>query len=106
LESHVVFWVGSGCAAASFLALGYALWPRIRHEKADGPASYYGHIRAHDDLKALRAALKQGAESGNRTTEQLKVLSDIAWTKFVGIRIAMVLYGFGAATCAGAVIFS
>lgn len=101
----VVFWIGSGCAAAAFLALGYALWPRIRHEQADGPASYYGHVRAYQDMTALRSALGHGVEYGDRTVEQLKVVSDIAWSKFVGIRVAMALYGLGATACAGAVIF-
>ncbi|MHB8243029.1 MAG: Pycsar system effector family protein [Solirubrobacteraceae bacterium] len=101
----VIFWMGSGCASASFLALGYALWPRIRHEEADGSASYYAHVHMYEDLNALRTALKQGAESGGRTVEQLKVVSDIAWSKYVGIRLAMALYGFGVTACAGAAIF-
>jgi MFS family permease len=101
----VVFWVGSGSAFVSFLALGYALWPRIKHEKAEHPASYYLQIHKYDDLNALRTALKQGAESGDRPVEQLKVMSDIAWSKFMGIRLAMLLYGFGIAACGGAVIF-
>lgn len=101
----VVFWIGCGCACVSFLALGYALWPRIKHKKVNSPASYYGDIHTYDDLNVLRTALKQGAESGDRTVVQLKVVSDIAWSKFVSIRLAMVLYGFGIAACAGAAIF-
>jgi hypothetical protein len=101
----VVFWVGSSSAFLSFLALGSALWPCIRHKKADHPASYYLQIHKYDDLDALRTALKRGAESGDRTVEQLKVISDIAWRKYVGIRVAMLLYGFGIAACGGAVIF-
>lgn len=100
----VVFWVGSGGAFVSFLALGYALWPRMKHKQAEGPASYYLKVHEYDDLNALRAALKQSAEAGNRSVEQLKAASDIAWSKFIGIRIAMVLYGFGLAACGGAVI--
>ncbi len=100
-----VFWVGGGSAAVSFLALGYALWPRMKHKQADGPASYFLKIREYDDLDALRTALKRSAESDDRPVEQLKVVSDIAWNKFVCIRIAMLLYGFGLAACAGAVIF-
>jgi hypothetical protein len=46
----IVFWAGSGCTSASFLALGYAVWPRVRHEQAEGPASYYAHVHAYDDL--------------------------------------------------------
>src|SRR5215218_5820877 len=60
----VVFWVGGGSAYFSFLALGYALWPRIRHEQAKRPASYYRQIHKFDDLPALRKALQEGAESG------------------------------------------
>jgi len=101
----VVFWVGSGSAFASFLALGYALWPRMRHKQAEGPASYFRKIREYDDLDALKTALKQSSASGDRSVEQLKVVSDIAWSKFVGIRIAMLLYGFGLAACGVAVIF-
>lgn len=100
-----VFWVGGGSAVVSFLALGYALWPRMKHKQADGPAGYFLKIREYDDLDALRTALKRSAESDDRPVEQLKVVSDIAWNKFVGIRIAMLLYGFGLAACAGAVIF-
>ncbi|HEV2859318.1 MAG TPA: Pycsar system effector family protein [Solirubrobacterales bacterium] len=101
----VVFWVGSGSAFLAFTALGYALWPRIKHKNAAQTASYYLQIRKYDGLSDLRTALKQGAESGDRTVAQLKVTSDIAWRKFVGIRLAMVLYGFGVAACCGAVIF-
>lgn len=101
----VVFWVGSGGAFLSFLALGYALWPRMRHKKAEHPAGYYLQVHKYDDLKDLGTALKQGAESGGRTIEQLKAISDIAWKKYVGIRLAMLLYGFGIAICGGAVIF-
>lgn len=100
-----MFWVGGGSAAVAFLALGYALWPRTKHKQADGPASYFLKIRKYDDLDALRTALKRSAESDDRPVGQLKVVSDIAWNKFVGIRIAMLLYGFGLAACAGAVIF-
>jgi Family of unknown function (DUF5706) len=101
----IVFWVGSGCAAASFIALGYTLWPRIRHEKAQGPASYFGHVVAYDDLTTLRTALQHGVECSDRTVQQLKVVSDIVWDKFIGIRVAMALYGIGAAACTAAVIF-
>lgn len=101
----VVFWVGSGSAFLSFLALGYALWPRIRPKKAKHPAGYFMQIHKYDDLTALRTALKQSAESGDRTVQQLQVISDIAWRKFVGIRLAMLLYGFGVAACGVAVIF-
>jgi MFS family permease len=100
----VVFWVGGGCAFVSFLALGYALWPRMKHKNAEDPAGYYLDIHEYDDLNALRTALKQSAEFGGRTVEQLRVTSDIAWSKFVGIRLAMLLYGFGIAACGGAVI--
>gem|GEM_PF-2124735 len=100
-----VFWVGSSSAFVSFLALGYALWPRMKHKQAEGPASYFLKIREYDNLDALRTALKQSAETGDRPVEQLMVVSDIAWNKFVGIRIAMLLYGFGLAACGGAVIF-
>ncbi len=101
----VVFWVGSGCVFVSFLALGYALWPRMKHKNAEDPAGYYLHVRSYDNLNDLRTALKQSAESGDRTVEQLKVVSDIAWSKFIGIRLAMLLYGFGIAACCSAVIF-
>jgi MFS family permease len=101
----VVFWVGSGSAFLSFFALGYALWPRIKHKRGARPAGYFLQIHKSDDLDTLRTALKQGAQSDDRTVEQLKIVSDIASTKFVGIRLAMALYGFGIAACVGSVIF-
>src|SRR4051794_39744612 len=60
----VVFWFGAALAVGGVLGLGYAVWPRIVDEKADWPASYYGHIVAYgSDREALRAALDKGVKS-------------------------------------------
>src|SRR4051812_28491924 len=51
-----LFWVGGGFSIAACATLGWALWPRITHEAADGPASYFGDVLAY---KGNRAGLKK-----------------------------------------------
>jgi len=103
----VVFWLGTGAAVVSFVALAYTLWPRIEHEDLKVPISYFGHVRAYRkaDRAALRQALERGSQNDDRTIEQLAVISDIVHAKFVGIRCAIVLFGVGSLLCTAAVIF-
>lgn len=101
------FWFGTALVTIACLTLGYTLWPRTRHGKADGQASYYGHVRDYrgdQDRQALLAALTSAAANSQRDIEQLEVMSDIVWRKFVGIQVAMIMFALGAAVCATAAI--
>lgn len=105
--TEAVFWAGAVLVASAFVVLGYTLWPRTRHKKADGQASYYAHVRDYRDdadRNPLKAALEKSAEDDERDIEQLEVLSDIVWRKFVGIQVAMVAFALGAVACAAAVL--
>jgi MFS family permease len=101
----VIFWIGTALAVLAFVALSYTLWPRIEHKELKEAVSYYGHVRAYrkEDRVALRKALERGSLS-DRAIDQLVVISDIVWSKFIGIRWAIVLFGAGAVLCAVAVI--
>lgn len=85
--ADVVFWFGTVLAVAGAVSLGFAVWPRITHTQPGGPASYFGDVVSYgEDRDALRAALAAGAENGERNVEQLAVVSNIVWKKYVGIR--------------------
>jgi hypothetical protein len=105
--TEAVFWSGTLLVACAWAALGYTLWPRTRHEKSDGSASYFGHVRDYRDepnRDALVAALTSAAADAGRDVEELEVLSDIVWCKYVGIQVAMVSFALGAVGCAAAAI--
>jgi hypothetical protein len=102
----VVFWLGTALAALGAASLGWAVWPRVNHEQADGPASYFGDVVAYGaDRAALRAGLAAGAASDERDVEQLAVISSIVWKKYAGIRLALRLFPAAAVLCAAAAIF-
>lgn len=102
-----VFWLGAALFVGALIAVGYSIWPRLKHDEAQGAAFYFGDVReiGQRSRSALREALKRGAETPERATEQLLVISDTAWTKMMGIRTALVLAPLGLAICVGAVIF-
>lgn len=102
-----VFWFGAVLFVGALVAVGFSIWPRLKHDEAQGAAYYFGDVReiGRRSRPELRDALKRGAETPERATEQLLVISDIAWTKMMGIRTALVLAPLGLTICAGAVIF-
>ena len=102
-----VFWLGAAVYVGALIAVGYSIWPRLKHDEAQGAAFYFGDVReiGKRSRSALREALKRGAETPERATEQLLVISDIVWKKMMGIRATLVLAPFGLTICAGAVIF-
>jgi len=104
----IAFGIGTALYVAAIGGLGYAIWPRVRHEEETRPADYFGDIvnyKGKEKRPALREAVKRGAANPDRATSQLLIVSLIVWKKYAGIRAALILFPLSLACCAGAVIF-
>jgi len=99
-----IFWSGTGIAFGAFLALGYALWPRVANEAGTRLATYYGNVRMHKDPADLKDALARSEQRAECLIVHLTFLSDLVWKKYRGIRWAMRLYGIAVVVCMAAVV--
>ena len=87
---RALWWIGVAFVAAGSIALGLAVWPRLRHH-LDGPrASYFDEIALLGDVATVKATLEK-ADASERTLTQLVAISQIARRKYKLIRWAMAL---------------
>lgn len=94
-----IWWVGCAAIAAALVALARAIYPTLRHGKAEGPITYFGHA-AGKDATAIKAALKRQVEGErSRTIEQLTVVSAIVWRKYRFVQAALWMFGAGVTLC-------
>lgn len=102
---EVVWWCGCVSVAVALVALARAIYPILTHDEAEGAISYFGHAAGKKDAAAVQNALeRQVGAARSRTTEQLKVISDIAWRKYRCLQIALWAFGTGVALCVLAVL--
>lgn len=105
--AEVVWWLGAASAALGLVAVGAAVWPRLKRKNATGRVTYFAHVIGYRDREALTEALaRQASDDLARPIEQLEAISGIVMVKYRLIRWALGLYGAGAATCAVAVLAS
>lgn len=105
--AEVVWWLGAISAISAVIAISYAIWPRVGSKHATGRVTYFAHVVGYRSREALREALeRQALEPADRPLEQLQAVSGIVMTKYRLVGAGLVLYGFGAITCAVAVLAS
>jgi Family of unknown function (DUF5706) len=100
---RIVWWVGLAFAAAGWLALCLAVWPRIRHRLSSPSATYFDEIALLGSVDKVKTALA-GTDSADRTLTQLVAIARIVRLKYVLIRWAMGLLGIAIALVLVAVI--
>jgi hypothetical protein len=81
--------------------LGWAVFPRIRAAGWRSQAiAYYGDVVAAGTTNRVKELLDHASgDPLSRLIDQLLQISNTVQTKYVAIRRAMILLGFGAAAC-------
>jgi MFS family permease len=103
LELHDVWqalwWLGAAAALAGLVALGLAIFPRIRHPEEHERVRYFGDVARKESQQHLAEALKNTAEERGHehVVDQLWVVSQLALSKYELIRWALYLFGLAAA---------
>lgn len=99
-----LWWAGILAAAIAIYLLGWAVFPRIRAAGWRPQAiAYYGDVVAAGTRNRVKELLDHA--SGDplpRLIDQMLQVSKTVQVKYVAIRRAMILLGFGAAACASA----
>ncbi|WP_328999885.1 DUF5706 domain-containing protein [Kribbella sp. NBC_00709] len=102
-----LWWTGATSASMGLIALGWAIYPRIR-ARSPRPAmiGYFGDVIAApaDDLLALLEATAATPMRG--VLDQLHQVSHIVHRKYLAIQFALVAFSAGAAACIAAVLVS
>jgi hypothetical protein len=98
----LLWWLGATAAAGAVLALALALWPRRATASAPGWPRWFGEVafearRGNRSAEALADFTRRLRDSApdpfSRACHQLWVVSQIADSKLLAIRTALVLLG-------------
>lgn len=101
--STIMWWAGSTSAALGLLALGWAIFPRIKSQASDR-IGFFSDVRRFADSEELRRAIDREARRGDRDVDQLRVLSVVVHTKYRSIQFSIVALGVAVALCVSAVM--
>ena len=61
--AEVVWWLGATAAVAGSVALGAAVWPRLKSNYALGRVTYFAHVAGYRTPDALCEAIERQAEN-------------------------------------------
>jgi Family of unknown function (DUF5706) len=93
---EAIWWAGTGCVGVALVALGLAIWPKLKHRsRADVAVTYFRDAAEHDTVADLSKALRaESTDASMRTVVQLHALSKRALRKYHWLQVALVALFF------------
>jgi hypothetical protein len=90
---QALWWIGAASAIGSLVALGLAVFPRIRHPEEHERVRYFGDVARKENQQHLADSLRDTVkeEGYEHVIDQLWVVSQLAVTKYELIRWALYL---------------
>ena len=104
-----LWWLGVAAAAAGIFSTAAAVYPRLRPRGTPPPPgapTYFGDVTAYRDIDAFRQAVEQAPSPRERLIDQTFIVSQIAWRKYILLRLGLRWLLFAILACGTAVLIN